>query len=44
MIPFAVGLSDQDIENLTTYMYEFVEQESKEKYDDEYQTHGHGGS
>jgi cytochrome c553 len=44
MIPFAVGLSDQDIENLTTYMYEFVEEESKEKYDDEYQTHGHGGS
>lgn len=44
MIPFAVGLSDEDIENITTYMYEFVEEKNEKKYDDSYQVHGHGGS
>ena len=44
MIPFAVNLSDKDIDNLTTYMYEYVEDEAKERYDDSYQTHGDGGS
>lgn len=44
MIPFAVDLSDEDIENLTTYMYEYVEEESKERYDDSFRTEGHGGS
>lgn len=44
MIPFAVGLSDKDIQNLTTYMYEYVEETNKERYDDSYKTHGDGGS
>jgi len=44
MIPFALDLSDEDIENLTTYMYEYVEEESKERYDDSFRTEGHGGS
>lgn len=44
MIPFAVGLSDQDIDHLTTYMYEFVEEESKKKYDDNFYREGDGGS
>lgn len=44
MIPFAVGLSDEDIENLSIYMNEYVEDESKDRYDDSYQVHGDGGS
>ena len=44
MIPFAVGLSDIDIENLVIYLYEFKEEDLGEKYDDSYQTHGDGGS
>ena len=44
MIPFAVGLSDKDIENLTVYMNEFVPEDSKNRYDDSYKTHGDGGS
>ncbi|DAB28025.1 MAG: cytochrome C [Sulfurimonas sp. RIFOXYD12_FULL_33_39] len=44
MIPFAIGLSDKDIDDLTTYMYEFVEEKNKDKYDDSYQVSGDGGS
>ncbi|HEY9203831.1 MAG TPA: c-type cytochrome [Sulfurimonas sp.] len=44
MIPFAVGLSDEDIENLAVYMNEYVEDTNKERYDDSYQVHGDGGS
>lgn len=44
MITFAVGLSDEDIENLTTYMYEYVEDENAEKYDDSFRSEGDGGS
>ncbi|WP_310441314.1 cytochrome c [Sulfurimonas sp.] len=44
MIPFAVGLSDKDIEDLTTYMYEFVEEKNEKKYDDSYKKYGDGGS
>lgn len=44
MIPFAIGLSDDDIENLSIYMNEFVEEENKKRYDDSYQVHGDGGS
>lgn len=44
MIPFAVGLSDKDIENLAIYMNEFVPEDAKERYDDSFKTHGHGGS
>ncbi|MBU1658765.1 cytochrome c [bacterium] len=44
MIPFAVGLSDNDIKDITHYLYEFVEEKHGEKYDDSYKTHGDGGS
>ena len=44
MIPFAVGLSDKDIDNLTTFFTNFVEDKAKERYDDSYQTYGDGGS
>ena len=44
MITYSVNLSDEDIDNLATYMYEFVDEEASERYDDSFQTHGHGGS
>jgi len=44
MIPFATSLSDADIENLVTYMTDYVEDENEERYDDSFQTHGDGGS
>lgn len=44
MIPFAVDLSDEDIENLTTYMYEFVKEDNKNRYDDNFYIQGDGGS
>lgn len=44
MIAYASGLSDADIDNLTTYMYEFVKDESGERYDDSFKTSGDGGS
>jgi len=44
MITYSVNLSDEDIENLTTFMYEYVDEASEERYDDSFQTHGHGGS
>jgi cytochrome c553 len=44
MIAFATSLSDADIENLTTYMTDFVEEENAERYDDSFQTQGDGGS
>ncbi len=44
MITYSVNLSDEDIENLTTYMYDYVDIVSKESYDYSFQTHGDGGS
>lgn len=44
MIAFAVGLSDKDIEDLTTYLYEYADEENEQRYDDSYHTHGDGGS
>ena len=44
MITYSVNLSDEDIENLTTFMYEYVDEASEERYDDSFETHGHGGS
>lgn len=44
MIPFALGLSDSEIENLVVFMHEFIEEKNKERYDDSYQVQGHGGS
>lgn len=44
MIAFAISLSDEDIENLTTYMTDFVDENNGEKYDDSFQRQGDGGS
>lgn len=44
MIDFAIELSDADIENLTTYFSDYVEDTLQERYDDSYQTYGDGGS
>lgn len=44
MIPFAVGLSDTDIENLTIYMNEYVEEKNGKRYDDSFKIQGDGGS
>ncbi len=44
MIAYAVSLSDNDIENLTTFMTDFVDKKSEESYDDSFETWGDGGS
>lgn len=44
MIAFALDLSDKDIEDLTTYMYEYVEEKNEKKYDDSFKRFGDGGS
>lgn len=44
MIAFAVNLSDEEIDNLTTFFTDFVAEESGKKYDDSYQVSGDGGS
>lgn len=44
MIAFAVGLSDNDIDNLTTYMEDFKEDILGKKYNDSFVAEGDGGS
>lgn len=44
MITYSIHLSDEDIENLTTYMYEYIDEESSESYDYSVENHGDGGS
>lgn len=44
MIAFAVGLSDEDIENLTTFMEDFKEDALGKKYNDSFVAEGDGGS
>jgi len=44
MITFAVDLSDEDIDNLTTYFIDYVDVENAESYDDSYENYGDGGS
>jgi len=44
MIDFAVGLSDEDIDNLTTFFTDYKEDDLAEKYDDSYEVYGDGGS
>lgn len=44
MITYSVDLSDEDIDNLATFMQDYVDDESAERYDDSFQTHGDGGS
>lgn len=44
MIAFAIGLSDEHIDDITTFLYEFKEDILGEKYDDSFKTYGDGGS
>ena len=44
MIAFALDLSDEEIENLTTFLHEYKDDDLGERYDDRFQTHGDGGS
>lgn len=44
MISFALKLSDEDIDNLTTYLSEFIEPKRDQQYDYSYKTWGDGGS
>ncbi len=44
MIAYALDLSDEDIENLTTFLYEYTDDDLAESYDDSFETHGDGGS
>jgi len=43
MIPFATGLSDAEIDALTTFLSHFVDTQ-EEQYDSSYETWGDGGS
>ncbi|WP_455756214.1 c-type cytochrome [Sulfurimonas sp.] len=44
MVAFALGLSDDDIEALVTFLSEYKEDEMAESYDDSFDTAGDGGS
>ena len=44
MIPFAMNLSDTEIENLANYMYNYIEDKNTQSYDDSFEVHGDGGS
>jgi cytochrome c553 len=43
MIPFAIGLSDREIDLLTTFLNEYVDEQT-ERYDIDFATEGDGGS
>ncbi len=43
MIPFAIALSDNDINAITTFLNEFVDTQ-QEQYDSSYEVWGDGGS
>ncbi|MEA3371239.1 MAG: c-type cytochrome [Campylobacterota bacterium] len=44
MVAYAVDLSDKDIDDLTTFLNEYKDDDFEESYDDSFQTHGDGGS
>lgn len=44
MIAFSVDLTDEDIDNLTTFFTDFVDEASEKKYDDNFYREGDGGS
>jgi len=44
MVAYAVGLSDEEIQNLVIFLYEYKDETQKERYDDSFQVHGDGGS
>jgi len=43
MIPFAMGLSDKEIDQLCTFLNEYVDEQT-ERYDIDFATEGDGGS
>ena len=43
MIPFAIGLSDKEIDQLALFLNEFVDEQT-ERYDIEFTSEGDGGS
>ena len=44
MIAYAVDLSKQDIDDLTTFFAEYVDEVATESYDDSFEESGDGGS
>ena len=44
MIAYAVDLSEKEIDELTTYFTDYVDELNEESYDDSYEEHGDGGS
>ncbi|MBD3797443.1 MAG: cytochrome c [Campylobacterales bacterium] len=44
MIMFTNTLSDEDIDNLTTFLQDYHDEENHKPYDDSFQTWGDGGS
>ncbi len=44
MVGYALDLSDGDIQNLSLYLNEYVDEDSSESYDYSFETHGDGGS
>lgn len=44
MIPFAVELSDEEIDNLTTFFENYYDEGSAGRYDDSWRLEGDGGS
>ncbi len=44
MVTYAIGLSDKEIDNLTTFFTDYVDVELEERYDDSYKNYGDGGS
>lgn len=43
MTPYAGSLNDEEIDLITTFLHEYVDN-STDRYDDSYETHGDGGS
>jgi len=44
MIPFAMNLSDKEIDALTSYINQYVDEKSTQQYDDSFYQEGDGGS
>jgi len=44
MVGYAIGLSDEEIDYLTTFFTEYRDDKFAESYDDSYEEHGDGGS
>ncbi len=44
MIAFSTSLSNEEIDRLTTFMSDYVDEESGDSYDDSFETWGDGGS